>query len=82
MDNQTTYTYGQSDYLTPKSRDVCVISSNKKNNFRFEEDRNYKPTLPLLNSIVKARQDRETGKASPIFSSVEEMKKWFEDQDE
>jgi hypothetical protein len=36
----------------------------------------------FLETIVKARQDRESGKASPIFSSVEEMKAWFEKQSE
>lgn len=83
MNNQSIYTYGQSNYLMPKSRDVWVISSDKNlKNFSFEEGNNYKPTLLLLKSIVKAQEDREAGKASPIFSSVSEMKRWIEEQHE
>lgn len=37
----------------------------------------YIPTNKLLKSIKKARIDRKAGKASPIFSTVKEMKEWF-----
>lgn len=41
----------------------------------------YKPTKYLLKTIDKARRDRKTGKSSPIFSSVAEMKMWLDSLD-
>lgn len=85
MDNPNTqprHTYGQSQYSPQKPSIEVVTSDENLMNFRFVEDINYQPTLLLLESIVKAQKDREAGKASPIFSSVSEMKKWFDEQDE
>lgn len=82
MLNQT-YSYGQSSYSKPS--DVWVVGSDKNvntSNVRFIEGINYKPTLSLLTSIVRAQEDRIVGKASPIFSSISEMKKWFDEYNE
>lgn len=82
MHNQP-YSYGQSNYSSRS--DVWVVSSDKNintNNVRFVEDINYKPTLSLLTSIVRAQEDRIAGKASPIFSSISTMKKWFDEHSE
>jgi hypothetical protein len=78
MNNQKT-TYGQSNYR-PERPNVWVVSSNGEQKITFESKRDYSPSLLLLTSIIKAREDRDSGKASPVFSSVKEMKKWFEEQ--
>lgn len=77
---QSQGTYGQTDY-SDQNPNIYTVPAN--NLIVFEEgDNDYKPTELLLNSIVQAREDRESGKASPTFSSVEEMKKWVEEHGE
>ncbi len=57
--------------------------SKKTRDFNFEEEVvEYEPTEMLLSSIIKAMKDRSKGKASPIFPTTSEMKKWFDEQDE
>lgn len=89
MDNQTyqSYTYEQSEYIIPEQNDVRLIVSGKSNqknreNFKFIAKVDYKPEMLLLESIIKARKDREEGLASPVFSSVADMKKWVEQQND
>jgi hypothetical protein len=73
--------YGQTSYTEEPQRS-WVTSVDDNYNITFESGEDGNPTLLFLETIVKARQDRESGKASPIFSSVEEMKAWFEKQSE
>ncbi len=78
MNNQTP-TYGRSQYQMPEPN-TWVIPVEE--NVVFDGSDDYQPTLLLLKSYVKAKEDREAGKASPIFNSVSEMKKWVDEQDE
>jgi hypothetical protein len=83
MDKQTytqTGTYGQSDY-NPSQSNTWVIPSGGENKFVFEGGKSYKPTMLLLKSYIQATEDRKNGLASPVFSSVEEMKKWFDEHE-
>ena len=38
------------------------------------------PNKRLLDSMRKAKENREKGKASPIFRTVKEMNKWLDEQ--
>lgn len=80
MDNQPIYM--QSNYQMPKPTDWVVIPIEEKNNLTFEENDNCQPTSFLIKSYVQAQIDRKENKASPIFSSVSEMKKWVDEQSE
>ena len=81
MNNQIN-TYRQSGYSAPNALDTYVIPSDGRTNFIFKEKEEYEPTLELLQSILRARKERDSGKSSPAFSSVSEMEKWFNSQKE
>ena len=73
-------TYYQTPYIK-KPQNSWVIPYKDYNIF-FKDSEEDEPTVLLVESILKAIQDRESGKASPVFSSVKEMKEWFEKQNE
>ncbi len=80
--NALQVSYGQTPYIK-KPQDSWVIPYVEKNyNITFKDSEEDEPTVLLLESILKASQDRESGKASPVFSSVKEMKEWFDKQSE
>jgi hypothetical protein len=81
MDNQKySGTYGRTSYL-PAQPTTWVISTGGKDKFVFENSKDYKLTTLLLRSYIQALDDRKNGLASPVFSSVEEMKKWFDEHE-
>jgi hypothetical protein len=79
MNNQSIYE--QSSYQMPEAN-TWIIPEQEENNLVFQGSDDYQPTLLLLQSYVRAQQDRVEGKASPVFISVAEMKKWVDEQNE
>lgn len=76
MNNQ--YTYGRSFYPVPTNPNIWVVrdESNeglKTANINFVEKVSYQPTILLLESIVKAREEIEDGTIRGRFSTAEEL---------
>ena len=68
MNNQIN-TYRQSGYSAPNALDTYVIPSDGRTNFIFKEKEEYEPTLELLQSILRARKERDSGKSSPAVGA-------------
>lgn len=81
MDNQPTY-QPYSNFKSNTTPSVQIATEDKNLLIKFEDNVEYDPTPFLLKSIVKGLDEIEEGETSPIFSSAEETRKWFEEQDE
>lgn len=80
MDNQPTYQQSKFSYKTTPLVDVA--SEDKNLQVTFEGNVYYEPTPFLLKSIIQGLDEIEKGDTSPTFSSAEDTRQWFEEQDE
>lgn len=71
------------------ARELGVSVSSLVNSFLKDIIRTKRVTLradeklnkQTLAAIKKAQEDRKKGLASPIFSTISEMRRWFDEQD-